>query len=188
MRHGVKLLIVAAATALVLAPTSARAEGYVSPWAGVQFGSSADNGRGAFGVQAGGMGAGILGAELDFGYSPSFFGTTNDFGHNTVINLMGNVIVGIPIGGTSGAGVRPYATAGVGLIRTQIDGGTLFNVSSSTNNFGWDAGVGAMGFFNDHVGIRGDLRYFRTGGGDVISGLDFSKLHFWRLSAGVVVR
>src|SRR5262249_61883570 len=100
MRHVVKLLIVTAATALVLAPTSARAEGYVSPWAGVQFGSSADNGRGSFGVQAGGMGAGIIGAELDFGYSPSFFGTTNDFGHNTVINLMGNVIVGVPIGGT----------------------------------------------------------------------------------------
>ena len=64
-------------------------------------------------------------AKSDFGCSPSFFGTKSDFGNNTVMDLMGNVIVGVPIGGTHGAGVRPYVVGGVGLIRTQIDGGTV---------------------------------------------------------------
>ncbi len=59
-----------------------------------------DNGRAGFGVTAGAMGGGIIGGEVDFGYSPSFFGTSSDFGNNSVINLMGNVIVGIPVGGT----------------------------------------------------------------------------------------
>jgi opacity protein-like surface antigen len=154
----------------------------------VQFGHDADNGRGAFGVSAGGMGAGIVGGEVDFGYSPRFFGNQNDFGNNTVIDVMGNVIVGIPLGGTSGAGVRPFVTGGVGLIRTQIDGGTVFKVSSSNNQFGWNAGAGLMGFFGDHFGIRGDIRYFRAFQGDTISTLDLSQLHFWRLSAGVVFR
>src|SRR5207253_9363306 len=114
--------------------------------------------------------------------------TQNDFGHNTVLNLMGNVIVGVPIGGTSGAGARPYVTGGLGLIRTQIDGGNVFRVSSSNNQLGYDLGAGVMGFFNDHVGVRGDLRYFRTLTGDVVNGLDLGGLHFWRLAAGVVIR
>jgi len=80
------------------------------------------------------MGAGIAGGELDFGYSPSFFGTQNDFGHNTVIDLMANVIVGVPIGGTHGVGVRPFVTGGLGLIRTQIDGGTLAKCHRRTIN------------------------------------------------------
>src|SRR5258708_6912556 len=135
MRGAIKALLLSAAVAVVLAPAQARADGYVSPWAGVNFGSDIDNGRSAFGVGAGYMGAGVIGGELDFGYSPSFFGTKNDFGNNTVINLMGNLIVGVPIGGTYGKGVRPYVTGGVGLIRTQIDGGTLAHVSQSNNQF-----------------------------------------------------
>jgi hypothetical protein len=191
MRGAVKTLLVVATMAFVYAPIDARAEGYVSPWAGVNFasGNNIDSGRGSFGVQAGGMGAGIIGGEVDFGYSPSFFGTKTDFGNNSVINLMGNVIVGVPIGGTYGKGIRPFVTGGIGLIRTQIDGGTTFRVASSDNNWGWDLGVGAMGFFNDHVGLRGDLRYFRNFTGNLINGtLDEGSLHFWRLGAGVVIR
>src|SRR5216684_111567 len=120
MRGVWKFVVAAATTAGIWAPVQARADGYVSPWVGTQFGSDIDHGRTAFGVTAGGMGAGIIGGEVDFGYSPSFFGTANDFGHNTVIDVMGNIIVGIPVGGTSGGGVRPFLTGGIGLIRTQI--------------------------------------------------------------------
>src|SRR5438094_8657419 len=105
MRRITGTLIAAAAAALILAPTQARADGYVSPWVAANAGSTSnlDHGRAGFGAQAGAMSAGVIGGELDFGYSPSFFGTTNDFGNNSVINLMGNVIVGIPVGGTHGA-------------------------------------------------------------------------------------
>jgi hypothetical protein len=190
MKRVIKSSILAAVAAVVLAPMQARADGFVTPWVGSAFGSSIQNGQATLGISAGGMGAGIIGGEADFGWSPSFFGTKSDFGNNTVMNLMGNVIVGIPIGGTHGSGVRPYAVGGIGLIRSQIDGGTLGNVSSSNNMFGWDAGAGVMGYFNQHVGLRGDMRYLRATSDlkSGISSLDLSgnQLHFWRASIGVV--
>jgi hypothetical protein len=192
MKRVIKSLILGSAAALVLAPIQARADGFVTPWIGSAFGSSIQNGQATLGVSAGGMGAGIIGGEADFGWSPSFFGTKSDFGNNTVMNLMGNVIVGIPIGGTHGGGVRPYAVGGIGLIRSQIDGGSIANVSSSNNMFGWDAGAGVMGYFNQHVGLRGDVRYLRATSDlkSGISSLDLggNQLHFWRASIGVVIR
>src|SRR6476659_4575561 len=164
MKRVIKTLILASAAAIVMAPMQARADGFVTPWVGSAFGSNIKNGQATIGVSAGGMGAGIIGGEADFGWSPSFFGTKSDFGSNTVLNLMGNLIIGVPIGGTHGAGVRPYVVGGVGLIRSQIDGGTIAKVSSSDNMFGWDAGGGVMGYFSDHVGLRGDVRYLRATG------------------------
>jgi opacity protein-like surface antigen len=193
--RALKALILTAAVGLVVAPTQARADGFVTPWVGANWGSgnNIDNGRAAFGINAGGMGAGIIGGEVAFGYSPSFFGTKNDFGNNTVLDLMGNIIVGVPVGGTHGGGVRPYLSGGVGLLRTQIDGGSLARVSSSNNMFGWNLGAGVMGYFNDHVGLRGDLRYTRgfedLNTGNTVLDLDGSnQLHYWRISAGVVIR
>lgn len=195
MRGALKgfVLTAAAAVALIAAPTQARAEGFVTPWVGSNWGSDISNGRAAFGVNAGAMGAGIIGGEVDFGYSPSFFGTKNDFGNNSVIDLMGNIIIGVPIGGTRGASVKPFVTGGVGLLRTQLDGGTLANVSSSNNMFGWNAGAGVMGYFNEHVGLRGDIRYLRgfedlNTGNTVIDLNGNNQLRFWRLSAGVVLK
>jgi hypothetical protein len=205
MHRALKTLIVTGAMALVLAPMQARADGFIVPWIGSAFGSgdgikngvsSAEikNGQTTFGVNAGGMGAGIIGGEIDFGYSPSFFGDKTLFGNNTVIDLMANVIVGIPIGGQHGAGIRPYVTAGAGLLRTQIDGGTLGNIQSSNNGAGWNAGGGVMGYFAQHVGVRGDLRYLRgfsdhdLGFDLTIPGDNLSTVRFWRASIGVVFR
>jgi len=196
MRGALKVLVMAAAAAIASAPGVARADGYFVPWAATQAGNGLgfnDNGRTSVGVYAGGMGDGIVGGEVGFGYSPSFFGTKNDFGNNSVIDLMGNVIVGVPVGGTHGAGIRPFVTGGIGLLRTQIDGGTVANVSSSNNMWGWNGGAGVMGYFNDHVGLRGDVRYLRgfenTNTG--VSTIDFNgsgQLHFWRASIGLVLR
>ena len=192
MSRVIKSLLIASATAVVLAPVPARADGFFIPWVGSAFGSSIQNGQAAIGVSGGAMGAGIIGGEADFGWSPSFFGTKTDFGNNTVMNLMGNVILGIPVGGQHGAGVRPYVVGGLGLVRTQIDGGTVAHVSSSDNMFGWDAGGGVMGYFSEHVGLRGDVRYLRATS-DLKTGvttldLGGNQLHFWRASVGVVFR
>ena len=183
MRRAIKSLLLVAAIAVVWAPVQARADGYLSPWGGVNFGgnSSVDNGRAAMGINAGFMGGGIFGAEVAVGYSPSFFGTENDFGHNTLIDLMGNLVIGIPIGGTSGAGVRPYVSGGAGLIRTQIDGNSLLgHVSSSNNDLGWDVGVGVTGYFSSHFGLRGDFRYYKD--------TNANNLNYNRLTAGIVLR
>ncbi len=192
MKRIMNSLIFLSAIVVVLAPSQARADGFFTPWVGSAFGSNIRNGQTTVGVSAGSMGAGIVGGEADFGWSPSFFGNQSDFGHNTVMNLMGNLILGVPVGGQHGAGIRPYVVGGIGLIRTQIDGGTIAKVSSSDNMFGWDAGGGVMGYFADHIGVRGDLRYLRathelnTG----VSSIDINgdRLHFWRASIGIVIR
>lgn len=190
MQRVLKGFVIVATAALIGAPAQARAEGYISPWVAANSGTGFDNGRAAVGLQAGAMGNGVIGGEVGFGYSPSFWGTQNEFGNNSVIDLMGNVIVGVPVGGTRGAGIRPYLTAGLGLLRTQVDGGTIAQVSSSNNDFGWNAGGGVMGYFSDHVGIRGDLRYLRNIENNSTSTLDFDpgSFHFWRASVGVVIR
>jgi hypothetical protein len=194
MRRPLKVLILTAALAVIYAPAPAYAEGYVSPWvsanAGTRFGDF-DNGRAGFGVNAGGMGDGIIGGELDFGFSPSYFGTKSVFGNNSVIDLMGNVIVGVPVGGTRGAGVRPFVTGGLGLIRTQVDG--LDNINASNNMAGWNLGAGVMGYFNDHVGLRGDVKYLRSfedtnTGINIIDFNQAGQFHFWRAAVGVVLR
>lgn len=70
----------------------------------------------------------------------------------------------------------------------QIDGGTVFHATESNNAFGWDAGGGLMGFFGSHVGLRGDVRYFRVFNGPLINNLNLGGLNFWRVSAGLVFR
>jgi len=196
------VLGVAAALMIFAAPAPARAEAFVSPWIGVSFGSnpfdSFANGneikgeRKTYGVTVGSMGAGIIGGEFDFGYSPSFFGDTSDFGSNNVLTAMGNVILGIPIGGTKGAGVRPYVTGGLGLIRTSYEN-LLDTDAFDNNNFGYNLGAGVMGFFATHVGIRGDVRYFRTlndnSSDDPLDvNLDLGGFHYWRATIGVVIK
>ena len=58
--------------------------------------------------------------------------------------------------------------------------------------FGWDAGGGVMGYFNDHVGLRDDMRYLRATcdlkSGVSILDLSVNHLHFSRASIGVVFR
>src|SRR5919199_1576637 len=153
MRRALKAAVLAATVAVVSAPALAHAEGYISPWVSANAGSSFDNGRAGFGVNAGGMGAGIIGGEVDFGWSPSFFGTQNDFGNNSVIDLMGNVIVGVPVGGTHGAGIRPFLTAGVGLrgdikyLRSFEDlntGVQVIDLNGSNQLHFWRAAVGVV--------------------------------------------
>src|SRR2546428_14183221 len=99
MRRVMKALIMTAVAAAISAPAIARAEGYVSPWAGVQFGSDVQNGRGSFGVHAGGMGAGIIGGGVGVGLRPRLFGTENRFWNKTVVDGMGHVLGGAASGG-----------------------------------------------------------------------------------------
>ena len=190
MRRVLKSLLLTTAIAVVLAPGPVRAEGFVSPWTGANFGHSPSDGRAAFGVSAGYMGAGIIGGEFDFGYSPSFFGDSAAFGNNNVMSLMGNIIIGVPVGGTSGAGVRPYFTTGVGLIRTDVDG-ILEGAGIDNNDFGFNAGAGVMGYFNDHVGLKGEVRYFRNvkdNSSPNDFNIDFGGFHYWRAAVGIVLR
>ena len=74
---------------------------------------------------------------------------------------MFNAIVGAPVGGQFGPGFRPYFSGGIGMLSREVQSeDDLFDVNS--NEWGFNLGAGAMGFATDHVGFRGDLRYFRS--------------------------
>ena len=202
------LTAVIATAAFAVAPRPASADWTITPFVGWNTGGSADvNGSDGttrtskfehkinYGVSSAGMGNGAIGGEFDLGYSPNFFetGNTNADGFNltndsNVLTAMGNVIVGIPVGGRGGS-IRPYALAGVGLIRTNVQTiGDVFDVQTK-NDFGFDVGGGVMGFFAQNVGLRGDIRYFRSfEGGDNVTGLAVSNFNFWRASAGVTFK
>jgi opacity protein-like surface antigen len=197
-------LLVAAMMGWGAAPASA--DWSLTPYLGVNFGGNADLGdvgdfednfekKAVFGGSATWMGGGIVGAEIDLGWSPNFFEVTSgdadfDFGDSNLTTLMGNVVVGVPIGGTSGPGVRPYAAAGAGLMRSHVDGGELFE-DLSTNDFGINVGGGVIGYVNDRVGVRGDVRYFRSlRDTDPDDDVDFelADFSFWRATVGVTFR
>jgi hypothetical protein len=139
-----------------------------------------------WGVSFASMGGGVLGVEGDIGYSPDFFGKT-DLGDSSVLTVMGNLLFGIPIGGQRGLGVRPYLLVGVGLIRPKVDAfGDLFEISD--NEAAWDFGGGVMLFFGP-VGVRADVRYFRTFGDVDFDIIDTSRdIDFARASAGFILR
>jgi opacity protein-like surface antigen len=48
---------------------------------------------------------------------------------------------------------------GAGLIRTSASAG---GVTNSRNQIGFDGGGGVMVFFNKHIGVRGEVRYYHS--------------------------
>jgi opacity protein-like surface antigen len=193
-----KKLLIVAALAFTLAPASARADWLFTPNIGANFGDSATGTHLTMGASLGWMGAGILGWEADFTYSPDFFEDEdgidfdNDFlGDSAVSTFMGNVLVGIPVGGTAGTGFRPYATGGLGWLHTNMSAVEDLFEDESETDFGMNIGGGVMGFANDRVGFRGDLRYYRalTDPDSANSfNIDFNDFDFWRATGGVTFR
>jgi opacity protein-like surface antigen len=190
-----------------LAPARASADWLFTPFIGGNWGGAAtfsdDLGdfedeferRVNFGASLGWMGGGIAGFELDFGYSPNFFQDTIgegdfEFGDNNVTTLMANVVLGAPVGGQSGPGIRPYASGGLGIIKSRIgDAEDLFDVNST--DWGFNVGGGVSGFFSDNVGLRGDIRYFRSlqdNEPDDELDVSLSDFRFWRGTVGLVFR
>jgi opacity protein-like surface antigen len=187
------------AFAFLLSAVPAHADGFVSPSVGVDFGGNAGSTlRGAvnnsekvnWGVAVGWMSAGVFGLEEDFSWAPNFFGsggTTID--KTRVVTLMTNVIAGVPVGGQRGGGVRPYVSVGVGLINQHVSTPTGVG-DVSENDFGFNGGAGVMGYFADHIGLRGDVRYFRSFQNTEanVVGLEVGHFAFYRASLGVLFR
>lgn len=175
-------------------PAAARADGMIIPFLGVNFGGNSgkaiadaiDAKRFDWGVSFAFMGGGVLGLEADIARSPDFYGKT-DIGGSSVFTATGNLLFGVPIGGQKGVGFRPYALAGLGVVRSKVDAFTdVLNFDNS--KAAWDFGGGAMFFFGNNVGIRGDVRYFRTFGAADLIGLGNDHLDFGRASAGLILR
>ena len=167
------------------APASAQT--MLTPYAGATFAEDAPDQQFTTGASLTFMGR-VAGFEVDFGYAPDFYNQSDDFelvGDGNVTTLMGNLVIG-PWAGQ----IRPYGVIGLGLLRTQIDESDLFD-EVSTNDFGFNVGFGVLGMVSDRVGLRGDVRYFRSlqdpetdDDVDVAVG----NFDFWRATGGVTFR
>jgi opacity protein-like surface antigen len=126
----------------------------------------------------------LFGFEEEVAYAPNFFGNAAGLS-SSVLTLMSNVMVVPKIGP-----VRPYVEGGIGLIKTHVDLTTTSVFTTTNNGLGWDVGGGVIGFIGDHVGLRGDLRYFHAFQNLTVLGftLSNSKLNYGRASVGVVVK
>lgn len=178
-----RMAVVSGALAVALAPAPARADGFVTPFIGGTFGGDTTVNSFSVGGAVGFMGGGVFGMELDFGYSPDFFGERSAIGNNSMTTLMANLIVGAPIGA-----VRPYGSGGLGLLKSRLEGPrALFDIDEK--DFGINLGGGLMVFMTDNVGVRGDLRYFRNLTGEERRvHFALGDFDFWRGTFGLAVR
>jgi opacity protein-like surface antigen len=169
--------------------TAAQAQGYISPFAGYNFGgdagcatvSNCEDKNLNLGIGIGTTG--IIGFEEEFAYAKDFFGDIPGT-KNSVLTLMSNVMIAPKIGP-----VRPYALIGAGLIKSKLELTFDDIVATDNNNFGWNVGGGLMLMFG-HVGVRGDVRYFHAFQDIEFFDVAISdlKLDFGRASAGLVLQ
>jgi len=75
---------------------------------------------------------------------------------------------------------------------TSLSNVVLPNADFSKNYFTFNVGGGVIGFFTDHLGARGDLRYTRAFGIKIedlaTTGLSLDKFNFWRATFGLAVK
>jgi opacity protein-like surface antigen len=169
----------------------ASAQGYISPFMGYNFSGDAgcpeitdcEDKNLNWGASLGVVG-GLFGTELDLGYVNDFFGESDSYESN-VLTLMGNLLLAPRFGP-----VQPYGLFGLGLIRTSTDLTPQGLDDESNNDFGWNWGGGVFGYFSQHIGVRGDVRFFYTFDAREVLGFEGSdeKLDFGRVSGALVIR
>src|SRR5262245_6803971 len=183
-----------AVLAAVMSVGSARradAQGFISPFWGYNFSGDAgcpaitncDDKRSNYGVSVGALG-GFVGFEAELAYTNNFFGTSATQSTN-VLTLMGNFMLAPKLGP-----IQPYGLGGVGLLRTTVESA---GQDEDDNQGAWDLGGGVIAFFNAHIGVRGDVRYYHA-----FQVVDFSrfpnlpirdtKLDFGRASIAAVFK
>jgi opacity protein-like surface antigen len=177
---------------LLAAAAPARAQGFISPLIGYDFGgnsgcpgiSNCEDKRSNVGIAFGTMGA-VFGFEEEFANARHFFGSVGDLS-SSVITLMSNVMV-VPAAGP----VHPYVLGGLGLMKSHVDFTTADVLSATNNSLAWDLGGGVTILFARHIGIRGDLRHFHSTKAITIpfvgSTVTDEKLTFNRASAALVL-
>lgn len=168
---------------------TARAQGYISPLIGFNFGGDANcpnitgcqEKRLNYGVALGKMGS-VLGFEEEFAYAKDFFGTAPTF-NSSVLTVMSNAMFVPNIGP-----IRPYALVGLGLMKTHVEFTPTSLLTTDNNSFGWDIGGGVI-VGGAHLGVRGDIRYFHSFQDQTIAGFVLSnpKLNFGRASVALML-
>jgi hypothetical protein len=187
---------------LVSSPAVARADWVFTPHLGTTFGADVKGRSHAlFGGALAEFDEDAFGWEADISFVPDAFAGRYgavDFGgsNSSVLSAMANALIGMPVGGQHRDRIRPYLTLGAGLLQMHVaspEGGGFFK--TTTHEAGWNAGAGGLVFITSRIGLRGDVRYFRsfqdqpptwTRGIDV--DVAPGNFDFFRATAGVTMR
>ena len=175
-RHGFPLMLVL----LLWTAVPAQAQWTVTPFLGINLAGDLEFRRGGPGVSVGFLGD-RLGFEIDVERYNHFFrdadvaevipnncgvGTAGGPGQpctdaNTdALGFLGSVVAPLRISG--GSDWRPYATAGLGVIRGWVTDPSHQLADTGQTNFAASFGGGVIYSAKRRVGLRGDLRYIRA--------------------------
>ena len=188
-----RFTIAAALILLVAVSRDAAAQGFISPFLGTTLSSPSDAGshtKPGYGVAFGALGK-VIGGETEIAYFPELLdNSANAIAKNKIVTFSGNTLIGPTVGR-----VKPYLGLGAGNLHlnvTSLSNVVLPNADFSKNYFTFNVGGGVIGFFTDHLGARGDLRYTRAFGikfEDLeTTGLSLDKFNFWRATFGLAVK
>lgn len=182
---------VPASLLLVMAAAPARADWLITPFLGTAFGGDTSSQHVIYGASAAWMSHGIVGVEIDGSIAPDLLdeddGVILGVADSNVTTLMGSLVIGAPLGEP---GIRPYAVAGAGLIRSRLsDADDIFDIDE--NSFGVNVGGGVHALVRNNLGLRADVRYFRSVRDTDSSGgvdLELGSFDFWRATVGATFR
>jgi hypothetical protein len=150
-----RLVPIAALALALLTPAAARADTYITPFAGVTFGGASQATTLTYGASIAFLGRWV-GVEVDFSRTPEFF--PNLTREHRMTTAAGRFVFGF---NARTRPIRPFASVGAGLLRISVESPSLFPDFIS-NDVAIDAGGGVHAFFFDRaVGIRVDVRYVR---------------------------
>ena len=189
-----RVLAVALFAVLALVPRAASAEILLTPFAGVSFLSEGDE-KFVYGASL--SFGGLIGVEGELARTnvadQQLLGSTVKLETKLTTGMV-NLMVKLPLGP-----VHPYATGGLGVIKVsgEVAAPVLGALQLSGSEFGMNFGGGVIVFPSRSIGLRGDIRYFRTLGDLTldelvdIGGLDdlpIPEFDFWRVTGGVTLR
>lgn len=174
-----------ATVVLMGAALPARAEVMLTPFYGKAFSGTLDSSRTTYGGAVGFLGGGVFGFEGEFSYVKDFSGdvSSDALASNNVQSLSGNLLVAVPAGQ-----VRLYGAGGVSLLRPDLKTREGFVVVND-DKVGFNVGGGLILYLGGHVGLRGDLRYFRSFGNlETGNAIDLGTLDYWRGVGGLTFK
>lgn len=175
----------------------------MSPFIGLKFGGQAtpvfvdledgaSNAKTTIGVSVAILTDNIFGLEGELGHTPRFFeqsGASDLIARSNVTTVIGSVILAVPRRITRDS-LRPYAAAGVGLMRVSVDDvNDLLPVRE--NLFALSVGGGAIGRLTNRTSVRIDVRHIRNikkhDPQSTPGFLQLTGLSFWRATVGVAL-
>jgi hypothetical protein len=187
---------------LALAPRPASADWLITPFLGTAFSGETTllvlapveaRKKMTFGVGGAWLSDGFLGLEASVAQVPGFFNSEDAAGllltkSSRVTTLDGSVVIAAPLSITRES-LRPYLIGGIGLMQARSDDAvSIFPIDR--NFLGVNVGGGAIGMLTPRTGARFELRHFKaaSGANGPFAREGLSRLSFWRVSVGVVLR